>query len=167
MISVRHYAASDLAAVVSLFQRSVREVACRDYSPAQIAVWAPEPPDLAAWSARLSMSDGVFVAEKYNEIVGFARITDEGYIDLLFVDPAFQGQGVAHSLCDRTILWVSGRDVSRLTAEVSITAKSFFERVGFRVVRAQEVERQGVRLRNFFMERNIDGEPIIPPDAAG
>jgi len=43
---VREYRVDDLEAVVELFQRSVREVASRDYSPAQISAWAAEAPDL-------------------------------------------------------------------------------------------------------------------------
>jgi len=39
--------------VVTLFQRSVREVAIRDYSAAQVAAWAPESPDAETWARRL------------------------------------------------------------------------------------------------------------------
>ena len=45
---VREYRPADLEAVVVLFQRSVREVASRDYSPAQISAWAREALGLEA-----------------------------------------------------------------------------------------------------------------------
>jgi N-acetylglutamate synthase-like GNAT family acetyltransferase len=41
----------------------------------------------------------------------------------------------------------------RLTTEASLTAYGFFQRRGFKLVRAQEVDRNGVGLRNFIMER--------------
>lgn len=152
-LHIRHYTAADLAAVVAVFQQSVWEVACRDYSPAQLAVWAPEPPQSAAWAARLSGSGGVFVAERLDVILGFTRITDAGHIDLLFVHPECQGQGVARLLCEHAIAWALGRGASTLTADVSTTARPFFERMGFGVVRSQTVERQGVQLQNFCMVR--------------
>lgn len=149
---VRDYRPDDLEAVVALFGRSVRGVAARDYSPEQIAAWAPEPPDLAAWAKRLQ-AGGVFVCVRDDRIAGFARIDDTGYVDLLYVDADRQRQGVGRALMDRVLAWAAERKLARLRSDVSITARRFFERVGFRVVRSQFVERRGVQFRNFAMER--------------
>jgi putative acetyltransferase len=51
------------------------------------------------------------------------------------------------------------RGIRHVRSEVSITARPFFESIGFRVLRQQVVERRGVSLRNFRMERDIDAEP--------
>jgi putative acetyltransferase len=156
---VREYGTDDLEAVVMLFQRSVREVASRDYSPAQISAWAPEPPDLEAWARRLE-TGGVFVYERNDEIAGFARVDETGCVDLLYVHPEVQRQGVARALLDRVIWWAATRGLRHLRSEVSITARPFFESIGFRVLRQQMVERRGVSLQNFRMERYIDAEPL-------
>jgi putative acetyltransferase len=156
---VREYRASDLEAVVSLFQRSVREVASRDYSPVQISAWAPERPDREAWGRRLE-TGGVFVYERNHEIVGFARIDFTGCLDLLFVHPEAQHQGIARALFDRVVSWALSRGMCHLYSEVSITARPFFESVGFRVVSEQIVERRGVLLENFRMEKDIDAESL-------
>lgn len=74
---VREYRPDDLEAVVILFQRSVREIASRDYSPAQISAWAPETLDVEAW-ARCLGTGGVFVYERNGQIAGFARVDDTG-----------------------------------------------------------------------------------------
>jgi putative acetyltransferase len=156
---VREYRPGDLEAVVSLFQRSVHEVASRDYSPTQISAWAPERTDREAW-ARLLETDGVFVYERNDEIVGFVRIDCTGCLALLFVHPEVQRQGVARALFDRVISWALSRGMCHLHSEVSVTARPFFESVGFRVVREQIVERRGVPLQNFRMEKDIDAEPL-------
>lgn len=155
---VREYRPDDLEAVAILFQRSVCEVASRDYSPAQIFAWAPEPPDLEAWARRLE-TGGVFVYEQHDQIAGFARVDDTGCIDLLYVHPEIQRQGIARALFDRVISWAVTRGIRHLRSEVSVTARPFFESMGFRVVRQQMVERRGVSLQNFRMERDIDAEP--------
>ncbi|HEY2990049.1 MAG TPA: GNAT family N-acetyltransferase [Candidatus Binatia bacterium] len=161
-MTIRGYRAADLAAVVSVFQRSVREVASRDYSPEQVAAWTPEQTDLSVWSARLE-NGGVFVSEFQDEIVGFARVDDSGYFDLLYVHPGFQGRGIGRELFQQVVAWASSRGVRRLISDVSITARPFFARMGFRVVQPQVVERQGVRLQNFRME--LDVEPRLAADA--
>ena len=40
-----------------------------------------------------------------------------------------------------------------ISTRASITAKPFFEKRGYRVIREQQVERQGVALTNFVMEK--------------
>lgn len=149
---VRAYRPGDLEAVVTLFRRSVREVSCRDYSPDQIAAWAPEAADLHAWAERLA-DGGVFVCTRNGEIAGFARIDGTGCLDLLYVHPGFQRQGVARELMTRVLAWAASRGLRRVRSEVSVTARAFFERMGFSVVRPQVIERGGVRLENFVMER--------------
>jgi putative acetyltransferase len=139
-----------------LFQRSVREVASRDYSPAQISAWAPESSDLEAWTRRLE-TGGVIVYQRKDEIVGFARVDETGCVDLLYVHPEVQRQSVGRALLDRVISWAVSQGIRHLRSYVSITARPFFESVGFRVERV--VERRGVLLQNFRMERDINAEP--------
>lgn len=155
MIAIRPYSAQQLDAVIDVFERSVRQIASRDYTPAQIAAWAPAQADRATWAARLS-GDGVLVAELDGEIAGFASIDRQGHIDLFFVHPGFRRQGVARSLYEHVACWAMERGIAHLSADVSITARPFFERAGFRVQKSQEVERHGELLRNFFMERALE-----------
>ena len=152
---VRKYNMSDLEMVVALFERSVREIASHDYSSAQISAWAPQAPDWPAWSQRLSEGT-TFVFERKDQIVGFARIEDNGNLDLLYVHPEFQRQGVARALFERVLVWAKSQGIRRFTSDVSVTARPFFEQIGFRMVRPQVVERRGVSFQNFRMERDID-----------
>lgn len=161
---IRAYRPSDLDATVSLFQRSVHEIASRDYSPAEVSAWAPEAPDLKAWARRLE-TGGVFVCERDDRLVGFARIDDSGYIDLLYVHPEAERHGIARALLGHVISWAAHRGIRNLRSEVSLTARSFFEAGGFRVLGEQRVERRGVWLRNLRMERQIDVEPSVAADA--
>jgi putative acetyltransferase len=102
---------------------------------------------------------GVFVYERSDQVAGFARVDDTGCVDLLYVHPEVQRQGIARALFDRVISWALTRGIRHLRSEVSITARPFFESIGFRVFRKQVVERRGVSLQNFWMERDIDVEP--------
>lgn len=150
---MRDYRPEDLAAVVELFHRAVRETASRDYSQAQLAAWAPEPPDLEAWSRRLQ-GGGVFVCERNGRIAGFTRVDEAGHVDLLFVHPEAQHQGIGGRLLAHVIAWAADHGMHRLSADVSLTARPVFERAGFHLLARQVVERRGVSLVNFRMARD-------------
>ncbi|MEX1039643.1 MAG: GNAT family N-acetyltransferase [Pirellulaceae bacterium] len=153
MHPIRRYKPSDLSAVIDIYRRSVHEVACCDYSPEQLAAWAPAKMDMHAWSKRLA-EGGVFVADQAGTLTGFIRVDAQGHIDLLFVHPDFQRQGIALRLFQAADGWACDAGVTQLTADVSLTARPFFERVGFQVVTPQVVERNGVELTNFQMVRS-------------
>ncbi len=154
---VREYQASDLEAVVALFGRSVHEIAAHDYSPAQVFAWAPQVPNWPAWSRRLS-EGAVFACERKQQIAGFTRVEDSGYLDLLYVHPEFQRQGIARALLERVLAWAKSHGISRLTSDVSVTARPFFERAGFLMSKSCVVELRGVSFHNFRMERAVDAE---------
>ena len=151
---VRQYQADDLVTVVAIFQRSVREIASLDYTREQTTAWAPDIPDLAAWSQRLG-NENVFVCEHRGQLAGFASVMPSGHIALLYVHPESKRQGVAGALCEHIVEWAMARKVKQLFTEASVTARPFFERHGFRMVRAQVVEARGVSMTNFQMERAL------------
>lgn len=149
---VREYREDDLESVVALFGRSVRQIARRDYDDQQIAAWAPEQPDLEAWADRLG-SGTVLVAEEGERMAGFARLDEEGDIDLLYVDPAYERCRVAKRLINELTRIARGRGFRQLQADVSVTARLFFEAQEFELVESQLVERRGVAFKNYRMVR--------------
>jgi GNAT superfamily N-acetyltransferase len=152
IVKIRPYSTDDLNEVVVLFGRSVRDIAGRDYSGEQVEAWAPGQPDMALWGNRLA-SGTVLVAEVAGRVAGFARLEDSGSIDLLFVCPEVERQGVASALMEEILAKARALGIGKLAAEVSVTARPFFESQGFKVVRDQSVLRRGVTLRNHLMER--------------
>lgn len=98
-VQIRAYSEADLDALIDLFTGSVRRVASRDYSPAQIEAWAPVAVNREQWATRLS-GRPTFVAEAAEEIAGFSDLEPDGHIDMMFVHADHQGRGVARALLD-------------------------------------------------------------------
>ena len=88
-----------------------------------------------------------------SSIVGFGDMDRTGYLDRLYVHKDHQGKGIAASLCDELERPFSPGTV--VTTHASITARPFFERRGYTVVREQQVIRKGVALTNFVMEKKL------------
>ncbi len=96
-----------------------------------------------------------FVAEIDGKIVGFADIQDDGYIDHFFCHNEFQGQGVGTMLMECLKIKIKSKEksISRIYSHVSITAKPFFEKFGFNVVKQQSMKIGDQALPNCIMEK--------------
>lgn len=152
-VTLRPYRPDDCPALAALFYQTVHTVNAAHYTPAQLDAWAPAGgPDLAAWdeSFRAHLT---LVAELDGKLAGFGDMdTACGYLDRLYVHKDFQGRGVATALCGALEQAAAGP----VTTHASVTARPFFARRGYRVLRAQQVERRGVRLANYVMEKSAD-----------
>jgi len=151
---LREYRARDFESVITIFRKSVHETCSHDYSAAQLNAWAPDSLDIDAWSARLN-NGGVFIVEQKDSIVGFTRVDGHGYLDLLYVHPDYQRQGIGKMLIERVISWASEHNIKQLVSDVSITARPIFELFGFKLLAKQTVERHGIFLINFRMKIEI------------
>ena len=153
-VHIRPYNDTDLDTLIELFAGSVRQVASRDYSPAQIEAWAPVAVNREHWATRLG-SRPTYVAEASGQIVGFSDLEPDGHIDMLFVHADHQGKGVARALLDHIKHRAHEQGIDRLFTEASITACPFFERNLFEVIEAQDVELRGQTFRNYRMAKSI------------
>ena len=91
-----------------------------------------------------------YVAVENESIAGFGDIDGSGYLDRLYVHHKYQRQGIAAAICDKLEQAVPG---ARITTCASITARPFFEKRGYRVIKEQQVERDGTFLTNYLMEK--------------
>lgn len=149
---LRSYRPSDCPALARLFCETVHEVCRGDYTPEQLDAWAAwDTVDLEAWD-RSFREHCTLVAETGGEIAGFGDIHRSGYLDRLYIHKDFQRQGIATALCDRL---EGAFPVPGITTHASITARGFFEKRGYRVVKEQQVERRGVLLTNYEMEKTL------------
>ena len=156
-IHIRDYRASDLNALIDVFRGSVRRVAQRDYTHEQIMAWAPDDIDHEARRARHS-SKPTWVAEIAGVFVGFADLEPDGHLDCMYVHPDYQRLGVASILLLHVEATAKTHGLTRLYSEVSITARPFFERRGFRLLAAQTVTFNGQTFKNYRMEKVLDSD---------
>lgn len=143
---IREYRPADCKALADLFYNTVHTINAEDYTKEQLDVWAPRQLDMEKW-AQSFQGHYALVAVDGNIIAGFGDIDKTGYLDRLFVHPAYQGKGIAAGICRQLEQAARGN----IAAHVSITAKPFFEKRGYQVIKKQQVVRQGVPLTNYVM----------------
>ena len=146
---LREYIPKDCKTLAELFFNTIHIVNAKDYSEEQLNAWATGHIDLEQWNHSF-LSHYTVVAEIDGTVVGFGDIDNTGYLDKLFVHADFQHQGIAAAICDKL---EQTSHSEKIVTHASITAKGFFEKRGYKIVAKQQVQRQGILLTNYVMER--------------
>lgn len=149
---IRKYNSSDCESLTMLFYNTVHYVNSKDYTKEQLDAWASGNADLSEWNQTFLKTYTV-VAVESNVLIGFGNVDNTGYLDMLYVHKDYQRKGIATAICKELEKYFYA---GKITSHVSITAKPFFENRGYKVVREQQVERKGVRLTNYIMEKQFD-----------
>lgn len=148
---LRRYAPSDCEDLAKLFYNTAHTINAKDYTKEQLNVWATGKIDLEEWNKSFLAHYSV-VALENNLIVGFGDIDKSGFLDRLYVHKDYQRQGVATAICDKLEQSVKGNTI---ITHASITAKPFFEKRGYFVVKPQQISRNGIELTNYVMEKRV------------
>lgn len=156
---LRAYRPDDCKELAALFYYTVHTVNRADYSEEQVNAWADGTPDLDAWNNSF-LSHCTMIAECGGTIAGFGDMDSTGYLDRLYVHAHCQRRGIASMICDALEQAVN---TPVFTSHVSITARGFFEKRGYKVIRQQCVCRHSVHLVNYVMEKQ--NTACTAPDA--
>jgi len=147
----------DLPDLVTLFRETVHALGRGHYTPQELAAWAPADLRPEDWAPRLARNTAI-VAEEGGEPLGFAELSPEGAVDMLYVRKDRQGRGIASALLAELEAAARAAGLIRLTTNASRVAKPFFLARGFAVVAPQQVERRGISIENFRMEKTLESD---------
>ena len=138
--------AADISAVII---RALRDTNAKDYTDEIIArVEQNFSPDaVLALMARRT----VFVATIGNHVVGTASL-DGSAVRTVFVAPDVQARGIGKLLMAEVERIARERDIQVLTVPSSVTAETFYARLGFKAVRDSYHGDE----RTIIMERPLD-----------
>ena len=92
-----------------------------------------------------------FVAELPGELVGYADLQANGYIDHFFVSGHHGRCGIGTALMNHLLSEARATSLPELTSNVSRTAQPFYAKFGFTVVEQRKPELRGVVIPNALM----------------
>lgn len=146
---LRNYIPSDIVGILHVFRSSVTELCAQDYSPSQLKAWT-DCADGDRWNAQfLSRHTTVAIAD--DTVVGFCDVEYNGHIDRLYIAPGYTHTGIGKALIKDA---ESALNTDKISVEASITAKLFFEKLGYVAIKKQSVIRNGEKLINYKMVKN-------------
>ena len=156
MITIRPFQEKDCAAIALLFHETVRSVNLGDYTRRQVEAWAPDDLNFRDWKTACK-SRWTVVAETNGIIAGFAELeSNNGHVDCFYCHKDYQCQGIGKQLYRAIEDQAKTEGHDRLLVEASITAKPFFERMGFVCSEEQLVSCRGEFLTTYKMEKWLD-----------
>jgi putative acetyltransferase len=151
-IAIRLFKAQDAEQIAQLFHETVREVNIRDYSSERVKAWAPDNIHFRNW-VEVCSNRYTYVADDEGAIAGFGELESNGHIDCFYCHKNYQRCGVGRQIYQAIEAKAVELSVRRLFTEASITAKPFFQRMGFSVIKEQQVTCRGEIFINYAMEK--------------
>lgn len=151
--AIRTARQADVLEIKELFQNTVLVINRRDYSQAEVEDWASCGENLPRMEEMIKTHYFIVAVNSQSAIVGFASITPQGYLHSLFVHKDFQGKGIATILLDAIERYAVAAGIGRITSEVSLTARPFFEKRGYTVEKEQKHRANRLCLTNFWMAK--------------
>lgn len=153
-MEIRRFQQGDEISLFHVFLSSVRTIAARDYTPEQIEAWASEDIDKDQWADHVRRLQP-FVVVADTQIVGYADVQPNGYMNHFFVSGTHSKQGIGTLLMNRIHEEAQRLGIGALTSNVSKTAEAFYLRHGFHVVDRCLPIRRGVVLQNALMRKDL------------
>ncbi|MFT6988292.1 MAG: putative acetyltransferase [Paraglaciecola sp.] len=153
-MEIRAYHLGEEHEIWQLFHHTIHHINAQHYSTKQLDAWAPPEFINTFWTEKLAKLCS-FVCVTNSKIVGYSDVQKNGYIDHFFCHHQHQGLGVGSALMAHIHTLAKQQGMTQLSAEVSITAKPFFEAKGFKTIKQQAVPTRGQVLTNFKMTKML------------
>ena len=128
--------------IVSVFHKYVAPIYSEDGVTKFLSMLSP--------AGLVEMNNGkksfIIAAKDNSKIIGILSVINENHIALLFITPFYQGKGIGKNLINEAIKKCLTRNsgLSEITVSSSPNSKSFYEKVGFKVL-GDEINEEGMR----------------------
>lgn len=146
---------SDVIELRDLYKNTVLVINRHDYSQEEVEDWASCGDDLSKIGEMIETHYFIVAVNPFSQIVGFSSITPQGYLHSMFVHKNFQGKGIATMLLEEIERYAIAKGITRITSEVSLTARPFFVKHGYTVEIEQKRRANQLCLTNFWMAKGL------------
>lgn len=153
-IHIRSATLQDKERLQNLYRRTIDATCRNDYDTDQREAWKRGTENCVRWEQAL-LDQYFLVAEIDGEIAGFASLAGADYIDFMYTHRDHLRKGVAYLLFANLEARARDRGAQMLTADVSKTARPFFEKQGFTAVQENWQLIRGVWINNFKMQKPL------------
>lgn len=158
--SIRRARHDDATNIIKVHRRSIRELCSKDYSPDQIAVWSGRNFQEEHWHKTMDRDFVWVISDNQNNIFGFGYLKfheiPEAEVAGLYFVPEVTGQGFGKKIFQLMLDECRNKGVYSIHLTATKTAKTFYEKVGFRQVGPQSTLKIGGKdIECFKMQQSL------------
>ena len=165
-IIIRHAHLSDHPHIVQLQRCSLQVLCPKDYSVEQVKALLKDKRDYKNWK----WGETVFVAEYERTIIGFAA-RNHNWITGVYVHPEFTRKGIGSRLLNIIEDNSKACGINSLFVDASITAKPFYDSLGYQIKTPVLICVRGVQVHCIEMQKVLgpgsDSRQVAFKDTAG
>ena len=156
--TIRKGQISDMQMVEDAHKRSILELCSKDYTPEQIKSFSSVKYDYDIWVNSVT-KDYFLVVEVDKKVEGMfhARYRDKelGEVVGLYFTPTVAGKGIGRKVFTQGISELKANGIKKVILTGTVTAKGFYEKMGFYVTKAKETTIRGAQIECFEMEMTL------------
>jgi putative acetyltransferase len=153
-ITLRQAHRNDLECLQAIYRQTIDHTCVNDYDPNQRHAWKLGTENLERWTAAID-TQYFIIAEVDGDPAGFGSLKDGVYIDFMYTSKDYLRQGIAQAIYDRLKNMALRLGTKILTADVSKTARPFFEKQGFAVAAENRNFIREAWITNFRMHKEL------------
>ena len=90
-----------------------------------------------------------------HRLLVLGMLVKQDILDRLYVHPDYLHQGIASLIVEQLEKYAKAKGIGFMNTAASVTSQRFFEKQGYVVLQEQIVERRGVRMRRYLMEKKL------------
>jgi putative acetyltransferase len=143
----------DIDELLTLLIETVKSTCKNDYNQNQINAWVSSAKKKEHWDKFINDQFSL-IAEVNNKAVGFGSLENGDYIFFMYVHKEYLGLGIASSIYNELKKESQRLGHTQMTANVSKTARHFFESKGFEVTKENKNIINNVVIINYHMSNN-------------
>ncbi len=155
---IRKSKMDDLDEVIEAHKRSILELCSRDYTEEQVNRWSDVNYSLQVW-ARSVLHEFHWVVEVEGKVEGFchAQIHEDGRGEIagLYFTRKIAGHGIGREILERAMDYIKSSGALEISITATISAKGFYEKMGFVEIEEKNVDVRGVSLVCFTMVMSV------------
>jgi len=136
--------------LLHLMIETIKSRCSQYYTAAQINAWVLSAQDKRHWQ-NVIQQHYALVLELDHKIVGFSSLESGSHVYFMYTHKDYCNQGIASRLYERIEKESIRQSSHTITADVSMTARSFFEAKGFQVLKENNNKIDQVSIINYTM----------------
>lgn len=125
---------ADESTLRQIFKDSILGISASYYSSSQLSQWAAVANNEAYW-LNLVKTQYCVIGLYKNIPAGYASLTENGFVDHLYVSTPFQRRGLGSALLQQIEIHAKRLNITQLETDASLVAAPVFKKMGYQIVK--------------------------------